>query len=122
MPHIDPAWIVAGGGALGSAGWLGQYLNSRREQRRHDRLEPEGAQAEAFKTGAEGFEFLIRGLRDEVQRLSTQVTNLSGELDHTRLELVSVRADLAVAATENRRLRREVEDLNATIRSLRNSH
>lgn len=116
--HIDPAWLVAIAGLIGSFGGLFHWLSTRREARLREHTEPEVSMAAAYRSGVEGFNSLVRNLQTEVARLTAQVNLLEGDLAATTQKLIEVQADLASNVTENRRLRSELAKMNNMLAAL----
>jgi hypothetical protein len=126
--HIDPAWIVAIGGVIGSLGWFFQWLQSRRDARLREATEPEVALARAYQSGVDGFTSLTQSLQKEIIRLQEQLDETRRALHDTRMELASVHQrqrdrilpDLATNEAENRSLRGEISRMHQRLSDLDN--
>jgi DNA repair exonuclease SbcCD ATPase subunit len=126
--HIDPAWIVALGGVIGSLGWFFQWLQSRRDARLREATEPEVALARAYQSGVDGFTSLTQSLQKEIIRLQEQLDETRRALHDTRMELATVHQrqrerilpNLATNEAENRTLRGEVSRMHQRLEGLDN--
>lgn len=104
---LNALWAGVGGLVVGVA----QYMINRRQQARQDYIDPVAAVAEAYKSGVDGFDLLVKSLSNQVGILQLQVKELTEQLHAARDDVVELRTQLNQALNENIRLQSELNAL-----------